>query len=71
MSKPEAIPVQKQVTIEELSQTLEAIADSLAVIQSTQEKHDDAIEEIKGNTEEILNSLETIAFKADYPGLDE
>lgn len=60
----------RSVTVEDLSQVLESIADSLAALESRQEKLESAVDDVKADTEEILNSLDNISFKADYPGLE-
>lgn len=71
MDKPEATASNtKSVTVEDLSQVLESIADSLASLESRQEKLESAVDDVKADTEEILNSLDNISFKADYPGLE-
>lgn len=59
------------ISVTDLSRLLEGIADSLAAIESRQEKLEDAVDGIKADTEELLNSLDNISFKQDYPGLED
>lgn len=61
----------RPTTVEDLLPFLESMADSLAAIETKHEKLESAVEDVKADTEEILNSLENISFKADYPGLSE
>lgn len=64
-----ASPPPKTATTEEILQFLEGIVDSLAALEAGQDKLIEAVDEVKADTEELLNSLETISFKVDYPGL--
>lgn len=72
MDKPEAtVRPTEVIAVSELVQYMESIADSLNAIETRQEKLESAVEDIKADTEEILNNLDSISFKADYPGLEE
>lgn len=74
MSEPTTnVPLRptQEIALSEVTTLLESIADSLGAIESKQEKLEEMIGGIKDDTEEILNNLDNISFKADYPGLED
>lgn len=73
MSEPKTATARptETIAVSEVAQFLEGIAESLAAIESRLDKNESAVEDIKADTEEILNNLDNISFKADYPGLED
>ena len=61
----------QEIALSEVTTLLESIADSLGAIESKLEKHEEMIGGVKDDTEEILNNLDNLSFKADYPGLED
>lgn len=61
----------QEIALSDFIQTLESIADSLGAIESKLEKQEEILGTVQDNTEEILNNLDNLSFKADYPGLED